>query len=377
MVPDDPAGAVPHRHGLARVVLALAVMALGLWLTQGFLRAILWGAIMAIAVSPLYNRLERRWPGGRRVTLPILVTLAIAVLVLAPLTVAVIQATDEAHQLAHWVTTARAHGLPVPDWLDRLPAGRDAAAAWWRSTLATPDAAADTLDKLNTVAMRHTRLFGADVLRRAVAFVFALVTLFFLLRDRDTIAAQVRRAGERLLGTAGERVAELILLSVQGTINGLVLVGLGEGVVLSVLYLVAGVPHALLLGALAGVAAAIPMGAAVLIVIAGLVLLAAGSAVAAIVVTAVGLIFVVIVDHTLRPALIGSATRLPFLLVLVGILGGVEMLGLLGLFVGPAVMAVLVMLWREFVAVPAAAVRRRPANPASSRAGDGADGVRR
>jgi len=64
----------------------------------------------------------------------------------------------------------------------------------------------------------------------------------------------------------------------------------------------------------------------------------------------IGLVVVGIADHFLRPVMIGSATRLPFLWVLLGILGGVETLGLLGLFVGPATMAVLVMLWREVVA---------------------------
>jgi predicted PurR-regulated permease PerM len=229
------------------------------------------------------------------------------------------------------------------------------------TTLATPDAAAGTFDKANVIVMRHTRLFGIDVLRRAVAFVFALLTLFFLLRDRVTVAAEARRAGEKLFGIAGEQVAELILLSVRGTINGLVLVGLGEGVVMSVIYVVGGVPHPLLFGVMTGIAAAIPMGAAVLIAVAVLVLAGTGSTVAAIAVGGVGIVFVLIVDHTVRPALIGSTTRLPFLLVLVGILGGVETLGLIGLFVGPAVMAVLVMLWRQYVTPTAGSgVRRGP-----------------
>ncbi len=76
----------------------------------------------------------------------------------------------------------------------------------------------------------------------------------------------------------------------------------------------------------------------------------AGLSLTKIAVVVIGLIVVAIADHFLRPVLIGSATRLPFLWVLLGILGGVEALGLLGLFVGPATMAVLVMLWREFVA---------------------------
>ena len=359
----------PPSHRIARVLLAVGVVCLAAWISAGFLRAILWGAIIAIAIAPAYQRLEARWPGGRRWALPALVTLLVAVLFIAPLTVAVVEATHEVRQLAGWLSTARAQGLPVPAFVHRLPVGADAVARWWTTTLATPDAAAGTFDKANVIVMRHTRLFGADVLRRTVAFVFALLTLFFLLRDRVVVAAQARRAGERLFGVAGEQVAELILLSVRGTINGLVLVGLGEGVVMSIVYVVGGVPHPLLFGAMTGIAAAIPMGAAALIAVAALVLAAAGSTIAAIAVAAVGIVFVLIVDHTLRPALIGSTTRLPFLLVLVGILGGVETLGLIGLFVGPAVMAVLVMLWREFVSpAPAGSgVRRGPSAPSATR----------
>ncbi len=366
VAPEPP---VLPSHRIARVVLAVAVVALALWISAGFLRAVLWGGIIAIAIAPLYQRLEARFPGARRLALPALVTLGIAVLFIAPLTVGVIQATHEVHQLERWLAVARAQGVPVPDFVRRLPFGAEAATAWWQTTLATPDAAAVTFDKANVVVMRHSRLFGADVLRRSVAFLFALLTLFFLLRDRPAIAEATRRAGERLFGVAGEQVAELILLSVRGTINGLVLVGLGEGVVTAVIYVVGGVPHPLLFGILTGIAAAIPMGAAVLIAVAGLVLLAAGQTIAAIAVVAVALVFVLIVDHTVRPALIGSATKLPFLLVLVGILGGVEAMGLLGLFVGPAVMAVLVMLWREFAGgadAAATALSARDARPAPS-----------
>lgn len=63
-----------------------------------------------------------------------------------------------------------------------------------------------------------------------------------------------------------------------------------------------------------------------------------------------GVLVVFAADHLVRPTLIGGATRLPFLLVLLGILGGVEIWGLVGLFIGPAVMAALVLLWREWTA---------------------------
>jgi predicted PurR-regulated permease PerM len=71
-----------------------------------------------------------------------------------------------------------------------------------------------------------------------------------------------------------------------------------------------------------------------------------------------------IADHVFRPVLIGSATRLPFLWVLIGILGGVEMMGLLGLFVGPATMATLILLWRDYFADGVIDGSGRPASPA-------------
>ncbi len=192
-------------------------------------------------------------------------------------------------------------------------------------------------------------MIGVGVLHRSVIFAFTLIALFFLIRDRDSIVTQGRIAGDRLLGPAGERIARQAILSVRGTIDGLVLVGIGEGAVMAVVYVALGVPHPLLLGAATAIAAMIPFGAAVMFVIAALLLLAGGATGSAIAVVTIGLAVVGVADHFIRPALIGNATRLPFLWVLLGILGGVEALGLLGLFVGPATMAILMMLWREFV----------------------------
>ena len=73
-----------------------------------------------------------------------------------------------------------------------------------------------------------------------------------------------------------------------------------------------------------------------------------------------GMLVLFVADHAVRPTLIGGATRLPFLWVLLGILGGVESFGLLGLFLGPAVMAVLVLLWREAAAAPPPAAASGP-----------------
>ena len=140
-----------------------------------------------------------------------------------------------------------------------------------------------------------------------------------------------------------------MVASVHGTVDGLVLVGIGEGIFLGVIYGATGVPHPALFGALTAVAAMIPFGAPLIFGIAAILLGATASITGAVIVIAAGVIVTFVADHFVRPALIGGATRLPFLWVLFGILGGVKTWGLLGLFLGPAIMAALMLLWREFV----------------------------
>jgi predicted PurR-regulated permease PerM len=147
-------------------------------------------------------------------------------------------------------------------------------------------------------------------------------------------------------------------------VTGLVLVGLAEGVLLGFAYALAGLPHAVPVAALTGVLAVIPFGAPIAFCAAGLYLLANSDTGAAIGVVAFGFLVVFVADHFVRPVLIGGAARLPFLWVLLGILGGLETFGLLGLFLGPVVMAALMSLWRDWTErgdsePPAAAVPRQ------------------
>ncbi len=339
------------RESIARVLLTGALAILGLWVAWGFLPALIWAVVIAIAIDPLYLRLRTRWPGrAAGHLLPVGMTLAVALLIVVPIAIGVAEAAREAYDVLHWMTLARVNGVPVPAWVDQLPVGRLTVADWWQAHLATPEGATMQLNHLNNSSLiAHSRLIGSSLIHRSMIFAFTLLALFFLLRERETIIGQCRIAGDRLLGPAGERIGRQAVRSVRGTIDGLVLVGIGEGAVMALAYLMLGVPHPLLLGGLTAVAAMIPFGAALMFAVAALLLMGQGAAGAAIAVIIIGLIVLGIADHFVRPVLIGSATRLPFLWVLIGILGGVEAFGLLGLFVGPATMAVLVMLWREYL----------------------------
>ena len=337
-------------QGAARVALSVALIALGAYTLENFLRALVWAAILAIATWPLYMRTQARFGAGRhKIVLPLLFTLGATLVFVVPIALAAVQAGHEARGIAHWITETRLHGAAAPDWLARLPLAGPQATAWWNANLAQPDDAAALLGRVDRAEMlQTTRRVGEQVLRRGVLFAFTLVTLFFLYRDGAGLVERMQVASRRLVGRHGEEVGRQIVASIHGTVNGMVLVGLGVGALLGVGYWVAGAPHPVLLGAATAVAAIIPLAAPVVLGIASLLVLAAGSTGMAIGLFAFGMVVIFVADHAVRPVLIGGATRLPFLWVLLGILGGVETFGLLGLFLGPAIMAALILLWRDW-----------------------------
>jgi predicted PurR-regulated permease PerM len=334
---------------IARATLALALLLLGLWTLHEFLPALVWASIFAIALWPLYRRACTRFPPGRHnVLMPSLFTLGITLVFLLPLALIVVPLGHDAHGVFIWIQQARKDGIPPPEFLSSLPLVGQQAKAWWISNLADPAAASALLQRVDQAdLLTRSREFGSMLLHRIVLFGFTLLTLFFLFRDGEHLGAQMRRASRRLFGPDGERIAAQMVASVHGTVDGLVLVGLGEGVLLGVAYAFAGVPHPTLFGLLTAIAAMIPFGAPVLFGLAALLLLAQGSTLAAIAVVVFGMVVSFIADHFIRPVLIGGTTRLPFIWVLLGILGGIGVWGLLGLFVGPALMAALILLWRE------------------------------
>ena len=337
-----------------RALLVAGLLALGLYILSGFLRALVWAVVLAIALWPLFVRARRRFPPGRHNILwPAVFTGLVAGMLLLPIAVLAVEAGREAHELLAYAREAERNGIPVPDFVAHLPYGAAAITEWWNAHLAHAGLAHELSERLNTTSNRDlTRTLGAGLVHRVVLFGFCLLALFFLFREGDTVIAQTLRASHRLFGPRGERVARQMVASVHGTVDGLVLVGIGEGFLLGIVYAFAGVPHPVLFGALTAVAAMIPFGAPLAFGLAAVLLLAGGAVVPAAIVVAAGFVVTFVADHFVRPALIGGTTRLPFLWVLLGILGGVETFGLLGLFVGPAVMAALILLWREFTEGP-------------------------
>ncbi len=132
--------------------------------------------------------------------------------------------------------------------------------------------------------------------------------------------------------------------------NGVVLVGLAEGLIIGISYWIADAPHAAILGLSTGALAMIPFAAPLIFTGVSITLMAQGNMVGSIGVFIFGTLVLAVGDHVVRPKIIGNSVELPFLWVLFGILGGVEVFGLIGLFIGPALMALVVMMWNDMTA---------------------------
>ena len=324
-------------------------MLASLWLLRNFIPALAWALVIAIATWPLYVRLSGLLPDARRErwSAP-LFALLIGVLLFAPLTGAAIQLGKESQIVARWLVEAQAKGLSVPDWLPKIPLLGAFATEWWQTNLGDPLFAEDWPHHLATpLTVEWSKMLGAQLLHRAVIFGFTLLTLYFLYREGAELARHTLSLASRVLGEHGERYARRLLSALRATVNGLVLVGIGEGLLLGVAYAVAGFTHPTLLGALTGLLSLVPFAAPLIFGAAALVLAGEGSALASISLFAFGAVVVFVADHFVRPVLISGATRLPFLWVFFGILGGLETFGLLGLFLGPALMSALISIWRD------------------------------
>ncbi|WP_339032904.1 AI-2E family transporter [Bradyrhizobium symbiodeficiens] len=167
------------------------------------------------------------------------------------------------------------------------------------------------------------------------------------------LASRFLETCDKLFGEAGEGLMEKMVDATRGTVNGTVLVAAGEGLLIGVGYLIAGVPNAIIFTILTTALAMLPFGAWVAFSAAALMLASnGGSELAAAGVFFWGAIVMFAGDHFVWPTLVGDSARLPFLLAFVGIFGGLTAFGLLGLFLGPVIMAALMVVWREWIFRP-------------------------
>lgn len=349
-----PAANASAGQKTARYILIGLLVLLGAWMLRHFLAALCWAVILAIGTSPLYDRWLGYFGGRhRRIWASLSFTFLLGVILVLPIVYGGFVAVREAISLVHAFAESIKSGAPeIPAWIQQLP--------WigqWLSDELTEklgDAAstAHVVSQARPTVVEFTRVLGLQVLRRLVTLVFTLLTLFFVYLNRDSLVAEVPRVSNRLFGPTVEGLLLRAVDAIRATVDGIVLVAVAEGALMCAVYAIAGAPHPILFGALTGIFAMIPFAAPVAFGAIGLLMITQGSVGAGVGIIIAGSVLLFVADHFVRPAIIGGGARLPFLWVLLGILGGIESFGLVGIFIGPALMASLISLWRSWVALP-------------------------
>jgi len=326
-------------------------LALGAWVLRSFLPLLAWAVVVAISTWPIYQRLLVSKELHGKVTWGAVgLTLLIGALILWPVCYGLVRLLDDAESFGQFLLDAQKIGIPPPAWLETLPMMGTWAKQQWLEAFGTPAASNETLHWLGTGgAVAYTKEFASQLFHRFISFLTFLLILLFVYQHGDGLARQVQASSRKIFGEVGVRYVLHAAAAVRGTVNGMMLVGVGKGLLMGAGYAVVGLSHPAILGALTGIFALIPFAAKLIFGACSLVLLAENHIPEAIGLFIYGMVLTFITDNYIRPILIGGAVRLHFIWTLLGIFGGMEAMGLLGLFLGPTLLAVLMSIWRDWL----------------------------
>lgn len=342
------------RRDLARNTLAilciLGLIGLSLWVLRPFLAASVWAAMLVVATWPLFRGLEERL-GGRRGVAVALMSLAMLLLLVLPLWLAIDTMLDHADQLAAAGKSVAAHGLPPPPaWVGALPlVGERIAMAW--SQLAAGGTAG-----VFAKAMPYATDAGKWLLAQVgglggmlIQFLLVVTISAIFYSGGESGARMARRFGRRLAGERGENSIILAGQAIRGVALGVGVTAIVQTALGGIGLAVAGVPLASLLSALMLMLCIAQIGPMlVLLPAAGWLFWTEATGWASFLL--VWSLVVGSLDNFLRPMLIKRGADLPLLLIFAGVIGGMLGFGLIGIFVGPVVLAVtytLMLAWIE------------------------------
>jgi predicted PurR-regulated permease PerM len=314
-----------------------------------FLVPMAWAGILAFVTWPVYERLVRAAPHLPSLT-ALAMTIALAAAFVAPMIwlIAVLRTEiGAAYVLVRDGLSLSA--LHVPDFVLRIPWLGDQAQAVLDRLASDRDALRAELLLWIEPWLGKIGVLAGNVTHIVANMGFALLTVFFFYRDGAALGEQFRRVLRRFIGYRSHGYVKAIGDTTKAVVYGIVLTALAQGALAGLGYWVAGLGAPVLLGAVTAVVALIPFGTPFVWGSAGVWLLLTGHTVAGIGLLVWGTLVVSAVDNLIRPLVISSATRIPFLLVMFGVLGGLVAFGPVGLFLGPVVLAVLLGVWHEWL----------------------------
>jgi predicted PurR-regulated permease PerM len=338
---------------LTRIVLLilfiLALLLSSFRILEPFLLAGVWASTIVVSTWNLLMRVER-WLGNRRGAAVAVMIVVMLLAFVLPLGLAVDSIVSRRATIADWMASLPGMALPVaPEWVEKIPVvGHSITAAWNEIAAAGTKAIFVRLSP-------HAKGAFAWVLSRAgglgtifIQFFLTVAIAGILYAKGEVAASGVIRFGRRLGGDRGEHVVRLAGAAVRAVALGVIVTAIAQSSLAGIGLAVAGIPFATMLTGLNFVLCIAQLGPFVVMIPSSIWLYMQGSHVAGIVLL-IWSMFVGLLDNVLRPYLIKRGANLPLLLIFAGVIGGLLSLGVIGLFVGPVLLAVTYTLLRQWV----------------------------
>jgi len=378
--------------GMAALLLLLIG---GFYILKPFMTAIMWSVILGFSLWPA-QRLLSRWFGGRKTLAAIVVAITVSLLLVGPIVLLGVGLAEDAASLGKatkkWVESA---SEKPPEWTTKIPIVGDQIEGYWTEFSLTRKGWLERIDKgmkevppkakvvgpdgeiiEDTTATAHpltdlsatdlspngnlmddgkifellgrlfawarTWLVGATVAVGMGVFQIALSILltFFILRDGQELGARVAVAASRIAGAKGQRLITVAGNTVRGVVYGIIGTAVAQGILAGLGFGLAGVPAAALLGVLTFFLSAVPVGPPMVWIPATVWLFSEGKTGWAIFMLVWGIFVVSGIDNIIKPYLISHGSKIPFVIVFMGVIGGALAFGLVGVFLGPTLLAV-------------------------------------
>jgi predicted PurR-regulated permease PerM len=343
---DQPDRGTEPRKYSSPIQAAIAIVAMSLLLLGcvlvlvPFFSAILWGILLTFSTWGIFCEL-RRMLGERSSLAALVMTLLLAAVVVAPFIIVGSSLADNVTDMIQVVRHSVEAGPPaLPKWLDSLPLIgpriHDYLAHLARDQAAQRTELHSLISPLKDFALELGKALGHGIFQISVS----LVVCFFLYRDGDMAAARLETVANRIGGKRGRELLKIARATLTGVVHGVLGTALVQGVCGGIGFSIAGVPGAFLLGFATFVLSFLPLGPTLLWLPAAGWLYHRGSTGWAIFIVIWSVVTNTAVEHVLKPIIIARTGGTPFLIVLFGVLGGAITFGFIGVFIGPALLAV-------------------------------------
>lgn len=336
------------RTTLAVVFIGI-LMTASIWILRPFITSIVWATIIVVATWPILRKLERRFSGRRGLAAAVM-TAALLLIVFIPLTLAVLTILSTVEDIAPRIRSLAALAFsPPPEWFERIPlVGGKLSARWQEFAALSPDERSAMAAPYARKALQWFLAQAGSVAAMMLQFLLTVIIAAVMYAGGEKGAAGVLAFARRLAGQRGEEVTVLAEKAIRGVALGIVLTALIQTAISAAGLVISGVPAAMLLSAVIFMFCLAQIGPVLVLVPSVIWLYWKGDPLWGTVLLIFSIIAVTI-DNVIRPILIKKGADLPLLMVFAGVIGGLIAFGVIGLFIGPVLLAVTYTLLKAWV----------------------------